>query len=178
MSTSHDPEQHAIQRSHGHGLFAGYSDTYTPLGAYAGLVGIFIGAFAVVTFVAKRHAAAIPDRISEGDIALLGVATHKLTRLITKDWVTSPLRAPFTTYRESTGGGEVREDARGRGMRRALGDLFTCAWCSGPWVAGGLAAGWMFWPKFTRIVSGALVAVTLSDFLHHAYEKAKRWSSS
>src|SRR4051812_7980803 len=37
------------------------------------------------------------------DILLLGVATHKLSRIITKDAVTSFLRAPFTRYDEPLG---------------------------------------------------------------------------
>ncbi len=44
----------------------------------------------------------MPERIGPGDILLLGVATHKLGRLLAKDWVTSFLRAPFTTFK---GGG-------------------------------------------------------------------------
>lgn len=42
-----------------------------------------------------------------------------------KDPVTSPFRAPFAVYEESTGAGEVRETPRGTGMQKALGELFT-----------------------------------------------------
>ena len=67
---------------------------------------------------------------------MLGIATHKLSRLITKDWVTSPFRAPFTKFKEADGVGEVTEEARGTGMQQAIGELVTCPWCVGPWVAG------------------------------------------
>lgn len=70
-----------------------------------------------------------------------GVATHWLSRIITKDWVTIPVRAPFTRYRKSLPGGEVLEESRGKGLRRAVDDLPTCQFCIGPWVAGALAAG-------------------------------------
>jgi hypothetical protein len=101
---------------------------------------------------------------------LLGITTHKLTRIITKDWVTSPLRAPFTQYIRSDGsdgGGEQTEKSRGSGMQRAFGDLITCPWCTGPWVATALMAGLVFRPKITRMMMGSFAAVTLSDFLHH-----------
>jgi hypothetical protein len=40
---------------------------------------------------------------------LLGVATYKLSRLISSDRVTSPLRAPFVEYVEPAGASEVKE---------------------------------------------------------------------
>jgi hypothetical protein len=35
----------------------------------------------------------LPEKINFADLLLLGVATHKLSRIIAKDRVTSPLRA-------------------------------------------------------------------------------------
>jgi hypothetical protein len=108
--------------------------------------------------------------VSAADIALLGVATHKLTRIVTKDWVTAPVRAPFVRYEGSAGGGEVKEKARGRGLGKAIGDLLTCPWCTGPWVAGALMAGLVSRPRPTRVVAAAFSAVAVSDFLHQVYE--------
>ncbi len=107
-----------------------------PLRGYAALLVGYSVIFGTVLGVWARRG--LPRRVSARDIALLGVATHKVARLVAKDWVTSPIRAPFTEYVESTGGGEVAERARGRGVRRAVGDLLTCPWCLAPWVAGGL----------------------------------------
>jgi Protein of unknown function (DUF1360) len=33
--------------------------------------------------------------------------------------------------------GEVPESSRGSGLQKAVGDLVTCPWCVGPWVALG-----------------------------------------
>ncbi len=55
-------------------------------------------------------------------------------------------------------------------MRRAIGDLITCPWCSAPWVATGLLAGLTYRPRATRAVAGMLSAVALSDFLQHAWD--------
>jgi hypothetical protein len=104
----------------------GYSDEPRPLKAYAALMGIFNLIFAAVLLAARRRNQPVPERIGYADIITLGVATHKASRLLVKDWVTSPIRAPFTTY-EGAGqmSGEVTESPRGEGWRLAIGELVT-----------------------------------------------------
>jgi hypothetical protein len=163
-------------RPDGHGVFAGYSpDEPMPLGGYATLLGIW--GSAVTAFLAA-FGDRLPRRMGWGDFALLSIATHKLARIVTKDWVTSPLRAPFVRYQRSTGGGEVQEQARGTGLRRAIGDLLTCNWCIAPWIAAGLAAGLVVQPRATRFLASVFGAVAISDSLQHAYNAEKRLSSS
>lgn len=165
--------EHGSTEERAAGPFEGYSDDYTPLGGYAALLGAWTALFGGLlgAAVAKRK---LPERVEPADLVLLGVATHKLTRVLTKDWVTAPLRAPFVHYEESLGGGEVQETSRGRGLRRAVGDLLTCPWCTGPWVAGTLVAGLIAEPRATRAVAGTFAVVTVSDFLHRAYEAARQ----
>jgi len=62
----------------------------------------------------------LPDRIAPTGITLTAVATHKLSRLIAKDAVTSPLRAPFTEYSGPAGPSEANEEVRGQGARKAV----------------------------------------------------------
>jgi hypothetical protein len=107
-------------------------------------------------------------------VALLAVATHKISRLITKDAITSPIRAPFTQFEEAAGEAELNESPRGHGVRHSLGELLTCPFCTGVWVAGGLAAGLVFAPRLTRFGMGVASAVAGSDFLHLAYDAAKK----
>lgn len=150
-----------------------YSASPTPLRGYATLLAAWS-----VTFGSLLAAAAatdrLPSRIDPADVILLGVATHKVTRILTKDWVTAPLRAPFVRYEGSAGSGEVREKARGRGLRRAVGDLVTCPFCTGPWVAGAFLAGLIARPRVTRTVAAAFSAVAVSDLLHQAYGAARK----
>ncbi len=151
------------------GVWAGYTKEAWPLAGYAALVAAYLaGTSALLATASKRKR--IPDRVKVGDIILLGIATHKLTRIITKDWVTSPFRAPFTEYVRSVGGGEQTDKSRGSGLQRAVGDLITCPWCSGPWVGAALFGGLMFRPRATRLVAGMLASVAVSDYLHHAWE--------
>lgn len=162
--------QHSAQ-----GLFAGYKGgEEMSLGGYAALVGIYNAAFAAMLLAAKNSGRQVPQRIGYADLLLLGVGTFKLTRIISLDRVTSPLRAPFTEYVEPAGTSEVKEKVRGTGMQRAVGDLLTCPYCMGPCVAAALVAGFIFKPRATRLAVGVLTAATMSDFLHHAYGAVKK----
>lgn len=107
-------------------LFAGYSREPRPLKAYAALTGVYNAAFAAFLLRSKQAGRPLPERVSPGDILLLGVATHKLNRLLAKDWVTSFYRAPFVAYQgAATAPAEVSEEPRGEGLQRALGELVT-----------------------------------------------------
>jgi hypothetical protein len=154
--------------------YARNADDDRPLGGYAGAMAVFGTAAAAAAGIARLTGRKVPERVSAGDLALLTVATHKLSRLLTKDAVTSPLRAPFTRFEEPAGDGEVNESPRGRGARHAVGELITCPFCAAVWVAGGLAAGLVFAPKLTRFGMGVATAVAGSDFLHLAYDAAKK----
>ncbi len=144
-----------------------------PLGGYAQLIAIFGGTVGVLAVAMALFGRRLPDRMPAADVLLLAVGTHKLSRLLTVDFVTSPLRAPLTEYVGTAGTGEVTERSRGRGLQRAAGDLLTCPWCFDWWVATGLGGAYLIAPRLTRFVATLLTAVTAADFLHLAYEKTK-----
>src|SRR5438874_10576211 len=138
------------------------------LAEYASLLGFYVASVAVLTGMAMEQDR-LPKRFGLLDLALLGIATHKLSRIIAKDRITSILRAPFVNYIKSAGHGEVEEEPRGRGMQRGIGQLISCPYCMAPWCATGLAFGFIFAPKVTRFFAGIFAAVATSDFLHRAY---------
>jgi hypothetical protein len=139
------------------------------------MLGVFVGAFAGLALAARRSGV-LPRRVSLSDTVLLGVATHKLTRIVTRERVTIPLRAPFTRFRGADGAGEVNEEPRGEEIQRAVGSLMTCQYCAGPWIATGLTAGLLFAPRVTRLACSMFAMVAVSDFLHQAYSGARGWS--
>jgi uncharacterized protein DUF1360 len=104
------------------------------------------------------------------DIALLGMATHKLSLVGSQDAITSPLRAPFTELEEKKGPKKVDEKPRGEGIRRSVGELLTCQFCLGVWVASFFTYGFVLLPRVSRLVAAIFAAVTVSDFLHQAYK--------
>lgn len=139
---------------------------------YGATLAFFLASVAVLTGVASQQGR-FPKRFGVLDLALLGVATHKLSRLVAKDRITGIIRAPFVSYIRSAGAGEVEEEPRGHGIQRGIGNLVSCPYCMGPWSATALAFGFLFAPRITRFFAGILSSVAISDFLHRAYVAAK-----
>jgi Protein of unknown function (DUF1360) len=142
-----------------------------PLRAYSLLTGIYAALTGVVAAWLWRSRRAVPPRPQEIDLLLAAMGTHKLTRLIAKDRVTSPLRHPFTEFQGDAGPGEVDEKARGTGLRRAIGELVVCPYCLGLWVATAFSIGLIIAPRATRWALGTLSVVFASDVLQIAYKK-------
>src|SRR5881392_2255345 len=142
------------------------------LAEYASLLGFYVASVAVLTGMAMEQDR-LPKRFSLLDLALLGIATHKLSRVVAKDRITSILRAPFVSYIHSAGAGEVEEEPRGRGIQRGIGQLISCPFCLAPWCAIVLSFGFIFSPRVIRFFTVILASVTMSDFLHRIYAKLK-----
>jgi len=140
---------------------------------YATLLGFYLASVAVVTGIAVQQDR-LPRKFSLLDLALLGIATHKLSRIVAKDRITGILRAPFVNYIRSSGAGEVEEEPRGRGFQRGVGHLISCPYCTAPWCATALTFGLLFAARVTRLVAGMLVSVAASDFLHRTYARMKQ----
>lgn len=137
------------------------------------LAATFNALFAAALLLARRAGRELPERVAAADLLTIGVASHKLSRLLAKDKVTAPLRAPFTEYEETGGPSELEESSRGSGARRAIGELLVCPYCLGLWVVAAFAVGLLFAPRLTRLIATALSALTISDFLQIAYKAAE-----
>lgn len=141
-----------------------------PIGSYGVLLATF-GAMSGVlgALTAKRRA--FPAQVAARDVLLVGVATHKLSRLVAKDSVGAAIRAPFTQFEAATGEGEVQERVRGSGLRHAIGELVTCPFCVSVWFATILSFGMVLAPRVTRFAVSVLAAITASDSLQFAYAR-------
>ena len=152
----------------------GASDPNEPR-ARLGSYGILTGAYAAAlgAFLWRFHDR-LPETISAGDLALIGVASHKTARAIAKDKVMAPYRAPFTQHEGDAGPGELEESPRGTGMRHTVGELIACPFCLDQWVATGYAAGLVVAPRATRFVASIMATVAISDFLHIGYKTSEQ----
>jgi hypothetical protein len=148
---------------------------HRPLDGYLAAMTAFGALAASMAGAARITGRPVPERPSTQDVLLISIATHKLSRLLAKDSVTSPLRAPFTRYSEPGGAAEVNEEVRdqGSGLRHSIGELITCPFCLAVWVATGLTGGLVLAPRLTRLTATALTATAVSDFLQMAYSMAK-----
>jgi hypothetical protein len=144
-----------------------------PRGDYAALVAIFNGVLASTLLARKCARRSLPERVEPQDLILFALSTQKLSRVITKDKVTAAFRAPFTEVEGKGGSGELEERGRGHGLRRAVGDLITCPFCLGTWIASGFIYGFLFTPRLTRILASIFAVSGIADFLQQAYVKAQ-----
>ena len=143
---------------------------HRPLGGYAVLSATLTAAVAGALAGARGR---LPERIALQDVVLAGVATHKLSRIVAKDKVTSFIRAPFTRFQEPAGKGELEEKPRGRGLRLATGELLVCPYCVAQWISAGFAVGYVHAPRLTRLFAGLYTMYAISDGLQIAYLAAE-----
>ncbi|HET8815096.1 MAG TPA: DUF1360 domain-containing protein [Solirubrobacterales bacterium] len=155
--------------------FAGYAEPQErpPFLPYLAFIGIFGSLVGAALLVAKRERRELAEQVSAGELLLVGTASHKLSRLLSKDKVTSPLRAPFTELEGKGGPAELEESPRGTGMRKAIGELLVCPYCLGLWVVTAFSVGLIFAPRVTRFVASLFSALTISDFFQIAYKAAE-----
>lgn len=128
-----------------------------------GPYGLLIAEFGLVSATAI-YRARYGQPLSLVDWIMLGVATQKIARIIATDRVTSVLRAPVTEQIDTDEG--IEESPQGTGMRRALGELLTCPYCLGPWIATALLAGFTAAPQWMRPFVGLFSAVAVADLMH------------
>jgi hypothetical protein len=145
-----------------------------PLGSYLLTTSVYGALVTALAGAVHASGRSLPERLDLTDVALTAVATHKLSRLVTKAPVTSWLRAPFTRFAGQSGPSELAEHVRGEGTRHAVGELLTCPFCLGQWVATGLVFGLVLAPRPTRLVISLFTALSAADFLQFAYAFAQQ----
>ncbi|MFI2508753.1 DUF1360 domain-containing protein [Streptomyces sp. NPDC018972] len=170
MSTAADrrfaPRLRGLLRRTEHAYAAGDE---RPLRGYLAAMAAFGAYTAGWATVVRMRGRPLPDRPVPWDVALTAVATFRLSRLLSKASVTSPLRAPFTTFVGPQGPAELHEEARSDDGNATVGELVTCPFCMSVWVASTLTAGQLLWPRATRTTMGALTALAGADALQLAY---------
>jgi hypothetical protein len=141
-----------------------------PLGPFLGLLGGYGAGVTAVAGLLRWRRKRLPDQVPPQDLVLGALATHKLSRLLAKDPVSSPFRAPFTKFEGQSGEAEVAEEVIGTGWQHALGELVTCPFCLDVWVATAFILGYIAHPRLTRTVASGLAIVAGADVLQFGYD--------
>lgn len=152
-------------------LLVGRGHEREPLIDYALLICTFLmvtGQALVRDSMRDRSAAHIPLT----DAVLLGLATARLSRLVTREKIMRVVRAPFTEVVEGASLDEVKERPRGHGFVRAMGELLTCPRCFGMWVSAALTLSYGSAPEKTRMASTILAVALVSDLTHQRFARA------
>lgn len=138
-----------------------------PIGSYVLLASVLLGITNGALLYLRRNKLFLP-KPTVLDLALIGLGTARLSRLITRDKVMRPLRAPFTVA-EGNGAGEVKEHAKGSGFTRAAGELITCPRCTAVWAASCLSLTYFASPSVGRFAGLVLSSSLISDFTNRAF---------
>ena len=139
--------------------------THPPYRAYAEIMGTFVGGLALAG-VLGRLLDRDPRDHDTLDLTVLGLATFKAARTISRDEVTSFIREPFVEGQAHEGGEDPVESGD---MRQAIGELVTCSRCIGTWVAAGLGTTQILAPRFGRILTWTLAAAGVNDWLQAGF---------
>jgi Protein of unknown function (DUF1360) len=146
------------------------SQTTPPYAAYAGIMGTFVAGLVAAGGIA-RLLDRDPREHDALDLAVLGLATFKAARTISRDEVTSFLREPFVEGAAHEGAEDPVETGD---LRQAIGELVTCSRCVGTWVAAGLGCTQMIAPRFGRILTWSLAAGGANDWLQAGFAALTR----
>jgi hypothetical protein len=141
------------------------------IAGYLALLSLYGAGLMGAAVAARARGRPLPTAYDAQDLLIGAVATHKLTRLISKDAVTTPIRAPFTEFEESAGAGEVNESPRHGHLSHTPGEVLTCPFCLAPWVASTYVAGLVLSPRLARACATTFALVGASDWLQHGYAR-------
>jgi hypothetical protein len=141
------------------------TQTHVPHRAYAAIMGAFVSGLAGAGLLATALGRD-PQEHRPVDLLMLGLATFKAARTVSRDQVTSFIRDPFVEEEAHEGG---EEPVQTGDMRQAIGELVTCSRCIGTWVAAGLTTTQVITPRFGRLLTWTLAAAGTNDFLQASF---------
>lgn len=84
------------------------------------------------------------------DFIIVALASFRLTRLIVFDKITEFLRAPFFDEIEEEneeGIMEVYYLPKQTPIKKFIGELLSCYWCTGVWVSTAIVMGYLLLPS-------------------------------
>jgi hypothetical protein len=148
------------------------ADTHDHIPGYVGALATFGTTVLAAGATMLVRGDAPPESYRASDLVLGALATQKFTRVITKDAVTTPLRAPFTEFEKPIGSGEV-QDRPLDGHRHAVGELLTCPFCLAPWTATAYVAALALAPRAARAWAAVFAIVGGADALQHLYARVR-----
>ena len=134
-----------------------------PLPHYAALAGAFWTVFGAFLAASRGR---LPDQVPFRDVVLVALSTYKLSRVIAKEEITAFVRAPVTEDAEA-------QQPKRDGAARVFGELVTCPYCIGLWIASGLSFSLVRFPRETRFATAIFGAYGLADFFHAGFVRLR-----
>lgn len=128
---------------------------------------VFFGALFVMAMVILDTEAYLDrDTVTFFDVALITLASFRLTRLFVYDAITKFVREQFFDV-ETSRGGKIKLVKPMTGPRRMLADLFLCPWCFGLWAAASVTFFYLltplaYFPTLVLAVGGVATLIQLT----------------
>ena len=133
-----------------------------PYRQYALITASYLGLFGGFAALASRNGK-LSRAIAPMDLALLALATVRLSRLTAWEGITSFMRLPLVQHGPHDPVTGPEQKPRGRGLVRAFGELILCTTCAGTWIAALLTYGLYLAPSFTRPFLAIMATAGLSQ---------------
>lgn len=128
-----------------------------PFGYYAVLIALYNALYGLFLLGYRRKKHRL-DEVTGLDLAMLGLSTLRMAKLVSEDEITAVIRRPVVDVEN----GQRRP--KGHGLRLALGKLVLCPTCTGTWVAAFLTYALHLFPRQTRPFLALMSASGASQF--------------
>lgn len=133
-----------------------------PYRAYTAITGTFVAGLGAVSGLAAARRRPV-QATSAIDLALLGLATFKASRIVARDRVASFVRDPFVEG--NVYDGEDEKPTQETELKQAISELVTCTRCVGTWLGAALASTQILAPRTGRLLNSILAAGAINDWL-------------
>jgi Protein of unknown function (DUF1360) len=138
------------------------------------LIGAFLGSMVTFSLASRCREGEVSG--SPFDLVLLGLASYRIGRMLAYERVAAPLRASVTTTAPDPSGYGETVVARGKGARKAIGELLSCPICVSTWAAAGMVYGMQLAPAPTRVLAKTLGVAGVAELVLGATE-ALSWQA-
>jgi hypothetical protein len=134
-----------------------------------------VGTYSSVALLASaaRRRATLP---SLPELVILGLASHRVGRMLAYERVGEPFREPFTATVPDESGVDDTVVARGRGVRWVVGELVSCPTCVATWAALAMALMRRFAPGTTTVLIGSLATAGVAEVVNGLSERLE-WTA-
>ncbi len=102
------------------------------------------------------------------EILIFGLASFRLTRLIVFDKISEFLRSPFfdeLPEENESGETEIYYVPKPSGIKKFVGELLSCYWCTGIWASAFLVLLYWLLPAFGNIVIVILAVAAVGSII-------------
>jgi hypothetical protein len=130
---------------------------------YTVITFVYVALFTFLASLIRRSTKTV-EKPTGSEILLIGLATYRLSRIISHDRVTQYLRMPFVETGKGTEQVEgTQEEPKGEGLQRAIGELVTCTYCSSVWAGTFNSAVYYLFPRTGRLFLFSMAGSGLAE---------------